>query len=451
MAKNFDLVVIGTGSAASTVAFRCRSAGWQVAVIDSRPFGGTCALRGCDPKKVLVGAAEVIDWNRRMKGKGVDATQVRIEWPELMRFKRSFTEPVPKHKEQSFEKAGIATFHGRARFVGPTTVRVGDEVFEGRHVVVATGARPASLNISGEEYLVRSDRFLELDQLPSRIVFIGGGYIAFEFAHVAVRAGADVTILHRGSRPLAQFDPDLVDRLVERTHALGVDVQLGTKAVGVEKGGERFTVHAEMETETRAYEAAMVVHAAGRVPEIDDLDLGSAGVQYEERQGVKVNGYLQSVSNPAVYAAGDAAASGGAPLTPVAGYEGLIVADNLLQGNHRQPEYLAVPSVVFTIPPLSTVGLQEKTAREQGRQFDSKLLDTSSWYSSRRVGEEWSGAKVLVEQDSGRILGAHLLGPQADETINMFALAIRLGMRAAELKEVLFAYPTHASDIQYML
>ena len=293
--------------------------------------------------------------------------------------------------------------------------------------------------------------FLELDQLPSRILFIGGGYIAFEFAHVAVRAGAEVTILHRGSRPLTQFDADLVDRLVERTRALGVDVQLGTKAVGVEKRGERFTVDAETATGKRAYEAAMVVHAAGRVPEIDDLDLGVAGVQYEDRQGVKVNGYLQSISNPAVYAAGDAAASGGAPLTAVAGYEGSIVADNLLQGNHRQPEYPAVPSVVFTIPPLSGVGLQEKTAREQGRQFDSELLDTSNWYSYRRVGEEWSGAKVLVEQDSGRILGAHLLGPQADEMINMFALAIRVGMRAAELKEVLFAYPTHASDIQYML
>lgn len=451
MSKNFDLVVIGTGSAASTVAFRCRSAGWQVAIIDSRPFGGTCALRGCDPKKVLVGAAEVIDWNRRMNGKGVDAAEVRIDWTELMRFKRSFTEPVPKHREHGFEKAGIATFHGRARFIGPTTVRVGDEVLEGRYVVVATGARPASLNISGEEYLVRSDQFLELDQLPPRIVFIGGGYIAFEFAHVAVRAGAEVTILHRGSRPLGQFDPDLVDRLVEGTRELGVDVQLGTKAVAVEKGAERFTVHAETATEKRAYEAAMVVHAAGRVPEIDDLDLGVAGVQYQGRQGVSVNEYLQSVSNPAVYAAGDAAASGGPPLTPVAGYEGSIVADNLLQGNHSQPEYRAVPSVVFTIPPLGSVGLQEKIAREQGRQFHTNLLNTARWYSSRRVGEEFSGAKVLIEQDSGRILGAHLLGPQADEMINMFALAIHFGMPANELKEVLFAYPTHASDIQYML
>src|SRR5207249_3367532 len=152
-------------------------AGWQVAIIDSRPFGGTCALRGCDPKKVLVGAAELIDWNQRMKGKGVRTAEARIDWPELMHFKRSFTEPVPKSREESFAKAGIAAFHGRARFVGPTSVRVGDDVLEARHVMVATGARPATLPIPGAEHLTLSDQFLELDKLPAKIVFVGGGYI----------------------------------------------------------------------------------------------------------------------------------------------------------------------------------------------------------------------------------------------------------------------------------
>lgn len=176
MNLKFDLVVIGTGSAASTIASRCRSAGWAVAVIDSRPFGGTCALRGCDPKKVLVGAADIIDWAQRMAGKGVDSGGARITWSELMRFKRTFTEPFPKHKEESFAKAGIATFHGRARFVAPTAVEVGSETLEGRYVVIATGAKPADLNIAGAEHLVTSDQFLELEQLPKRIIFVGGGY-----------------------------------------------------------------------------------------------------------------------------------------------------------------------------------------------------------------------------------------------------------------------------------
>src|SRR6266849_1640709 len=190
MIRKFDVVVIGTGSAASTVASRCRNAGRQVAIVDSRPFGGTCALRGCDPKKVLVGAAEVLDWNRRMQGKGIRAEQARVEWPELMRFKRSMIEHVPKYKEESFSKSGIAAFHGRARFAGPTAIQAGEDVLEGRNVVVAAGAKPVDLKIPGAEHAITSEQFLELDELPERIVFIGGGYISFEFAHVAARAGA---------------------------------------------------------------------------------------------------------------------------------------------------------------------------------------------------------------------------------------------------------------------
>src|SRR5229473_3395297 len=316
MTRKFDLVAIGTGSAASAVASRCRSAGWQVAIVDSRPFGGTCALRGCDPKKVLVGAAEVVDWARRMKGKGIQAEKLQIDWQELMRFKRSFTEPVPKHREEGFAKAGIAAFHGRARFVGPSTVQVGDEALEGRYVVIASGQKPADLKISGAEHLTTSDQFLELNELPRRILFIGGGYIAFEFAHVAVRAGSEVTIVHRGARPLPRFDPDLVDQLVARTRELGADVQLGTQAEGIEKSSGLWIVRASAAGQKRTFEAEMVVHAAGRAPEIDDLNLDTAGVEWD-RRGVQVNEFLQSVSNPAVYAAGDAAASGGPPLTPV--------------------------------------------------------------------------------------------------------------------------------------
>jgi glutathione reductase (NADPH) len=153
LARTFDVIAIGTRSAASAVASHCHDAGWQVAIVDSRPFGGTCALRGCDPKKVLVGAAEAVDWIRRMKGKGIQAEQLRIDWPELMRFKRSFTEPVLKRRENGFAKAGIAAFHGRARFVGPTTVQVGEETLEGRYVVIAVGMVPQELGIPGAEYL----------------------------------------------------------------------------------------------------------------------------------------------------------------------------------------------------------------------------------------------------------------------------------------------------------
>ncbi|MGD0130298.1 MAG: NAD(P)/FAD-dependent oxidoreductase [Terriglobia bacterium] len=450
MTRKFDVIAIGTGSAASAVASRCREAGWQVAIVDSRPFGGTCALRGCDPKKVLVGAAEAVDWARRMKGKGIQAANLQIDWPELMRFKRSFTQPVPERREDGFAKAGIAAFHGRARFAGPTTIQVGEDTLEGRYVVIAAGEAPADLKIPGAEHLTTSDQFLELDELPRRILFIGGGYIAFEFAHVAARVGSQVTILHRGRRPLALFDPDLVDQLVEQTRELGIDVHLGTEAIGVEKSSAQLMVRALVSGETGTFETEMVVHAAGRVPEINDLNLDAAGIEWEKR-GVRVNEFLQSVSNPAVYAAGDAAASGGPPLAPVASYEGLIVAANLLKGNQQRPNYLGIPSVVFTIPQLAAIGFSERGAREQNLKFRVQKEMTSTWYSSRRVAETHSGYKVLVEEGTDRILGAHILGSEAGEVINLFAIAIRSGMRATDLKHMLFAYPTSGSNMTRML
>src|SRR5215469_16625998 len=166
MDSTVDLIVIGTGAAAGSVAYTCRASGWSVTVVDSRPFGGTCQLRGCDPKKVLVGAAELVDWNRRMQSHGVPADGLMIDWPELMRFKRTFTEPVPEQNEHSLAEAGIGIVHGRARFVDRTSLRVGDETLVGRHVVIAGGARRATLNIPGEEHLTSGTQFLELEQLP---------------------------------------------------------------------------------------------------------------------------------------------------------------------------------------------------------------------------------------------------------------------------------------------
>ncbi len=450
MSRKFDLVVLGTGSAASGVASKCRSAGWQVAIVDSRPFGGTCALRGCDPKKVLVGAADVMDWLRRMEGNGVRNKQARIEWTELMKFKRSFTDPVPQSREASFAKAGIAAFHGRAHFLKPDTVQVGEDVLEAPHIVIATGAMPRKLNISGEEFLTISDEFLELESLPKRIVFIGGGYISMEFAHVAIRAGAKVTVLHRGERLLEVFDPDLVEQLAQKTRYLGADIQLRTEVNAIEKTADHLIVRASAGGEQRTFHADLVVHGAGRVPEIEDLNLAAANVD-TTKKGVKVDEYLQSPSNPAVYAAGDAADSGGPPLTPVAGYEGRIVAANLLEGNHVTASYAAMPTVAFTVPPLASVGLSEPAAREKGLRFRTHHEITTAWYSSRRVAEESSGFKVLVEERTDHILGAHLLGPHAEETINLFALAIRSGIAASDLRETIFAYPTLASDVRYML
>jgi glutathione reductase (NADPH) len=450
MEKKFDLIVVGTGAAGATAAYNCREAGWEVAIIDSRPFGGTCALRGCDPKKVLVGAADLIDWIRRMEGNGVSAKQVKIDWPSLMRFKKTFTDPVPEDREKKYAEAGIATFHGRTHFFDQTTLQVGDDALTGRFILIAAGAKPASLGISGEEYLTTSDQFLELEKLPERITFVGGGYVSFEFAHVAASAGAQVHILHRRARPLEGFDADLVGQLVQATRELGVDVRLNTEVKSISKDDHQFAVKTSTEDGEQTVAAELVVHGAGRVPDIDDIDLERAGVK-REKKGVSVNEYLQSVSNPAVYAAGDAAATGGLPLTPVASLEGHVAASNMLKGNHRKPDYSGVPTVVFTIPPLASVGLQEEAARKQGLKFSVNHEETSGWYSSRRVALKLSGFKTLVEEGSGRILGAHLLDHHAEEIINIFAVAIRYGIKAKDLKEMVYAYPSSASDLSHMV
>ncbi len=451
MTRIFDLVVIGSGAAGSTVATRCRAAGWTVAVVDKHPFGGTCALRGCDPKKVLVGAAAALDAARALAGKGVSPNGLAINWPELMRFKRTFTDPVPEQRKDALHRAGIETFQDVARFTGPAQLTVGGAAVEAtRAIVIAAGAKPADLTIAGREHLLTSDDFLQLPALPSSMAFVGGGYIAFEFAHVAARAGARVAILHRGERPLEQFDADLVERLVQRTRASGIDVRLRANVRAITVVGRGYRVQFDGAGGGDEIDADCVVHAAGRVPDLDDLQLDVARVD-RSGDGIQVNGFLQSVSNPTVYAAGDCAATGGPRLTPVAGYEGRVVAANLLEGPNTEVDYSAVPSVVFTIPSLARVGLTEEQARAAGFRFTSRHEDTSAWYSSRRVGETASAFKTLIEDGSRRLLGAHILGPQADETINLFVIAMRSGVTADRLKQMIWAYPTHASDVTHMV
>jgi glutathione reductase (NADPH) len=450
MAEPYDLIVIGTGEGGSGPATRCRTAGWRVAIVDDQPYGGTCALRGCDPKKVLVGAAELMDWHRRMRDSGV-AGDARIDWPALMRFKRTFTEPVPTRVEAGFQKAGIDTFHGVARFTGENRLVVGDRELEAQHVVIASGAEPRRLDIPGEDLIRTSTDFLELDALPRRIVLIGAGYIAFEFAHIARRAGAEVTMLGR-SKALGAFDQELVERLVAHTRELGVDVRLNAPATAVEKQAGAYRVHFNGAKGDETVDADLVVHGAGRVPKTRALDLAAGNVRADARGAVEVNEYLQSVSNARVYAVGDATLPPGKlPLTPVAAHEGLIVASNLLHGNRKRPDYRGTSSVVFTVPPLAKVGLTEGEARDRGIAVRVKVEETGSWFSNRRVNETTAMFKTVVDERTGHLLGAHLLGPAAEDVINIFALAVRHGLTASDLSHMIYAYPTSASDAAYML
>lgn len=444
----YDLIIIGTGTAAMVAAMRVRNAGWTVAVIDEKPFGGTCALRGCDPKKMLVAGAEVIDAERRMSGNGVEG-EVRINWPDLMRFKRSFTDPVPEKHEHRYHEKGIDTFHGAAQFTGPNTIKVDATELSGRHVLIASGAQPMRLAIPGEEHLIDNDGFLAMESLPRRIVLVGGGYIAAEFSHIAARAGAEVTVLQRGPRMLTHFEPELVSWLMDAFDAAGIEVRTNTNVTAIEQDGDGFAVRAESDGERVSIRADLVVHAAGRAPALERLNLAAAKIETENGR-LKLNEHLQSVSNPAVYAAGDAAQVG-PPLTPVSSHDAKVVAANLTTGANAKPDYRGVPSVAFTIPPIAAVGMSEEEARSSTLRYSVKSERASDWFTARRVAERVYGYKTIVEEETGRILGAHLVGPHVDEVINIFALAIRHGLTADDLKTTMFAYPTGASDIGYML
>ncbi len=262
--------------------------------------------------------------------------------------------------------------------------------------------------------------------------------------------------MHRGKQPLEHFDSDLVNRLVQRSRDIGIDIHLQSTVEKIDKSSDdiSYTVQYSNNSEENAtarIPCDMIVHGAGRIPNVEGLDLAAAGVEYT-MHGIKVNEYLQSVSKPSLYAAGDVADSGGLPLTPVASYEGSLVATNLIYGNVLKSNYNGVPSVVFTIPALASVGMHEKEAKESGFRFRVKHENTASWASSRRVGETCSGFKVLIEEGSNRILGAHLVGPHAEEIINIFSMAIRLGLTAKDIQDpLLYSYPTNASDVVYML
>ena len=343
--SEFDLFVLGTGPAASRVALRCADHEWKVGIVDNRPYGGTCALRGCNPKKVLVRAAELMDWIARAEGNGVRTKDAHIDWAELMRFKRTFTAPETDAKNEMFEEAGITRYRGETRFLGPNTLEVAGEEIAARKSVVATGARPRPLDLPGAELIASSDTFLDLDELPRRILFLGGGYISFEFAHVAAWAGAEVTIVEVQDRVLAGFDADLVDTLVDRTRQLGIDVRTSAKPARIDRRDDRsLSVLIETESGEETLEADLVVHGAGRIPNVDALNLEKGEVRYGG-DGIEVNEFLQSVSNEDVYAAGDVASTDSAMLSPTAALEGRTVAKNLLEGNFHQPDYGTVDSL----------------------------------------------------------------------------------------------------------
>ncbi|MFW5987502.1 MAG: FAD-dependent oxidoreductase, partial [Methanohalophilus sp.] len=264
MAREYDIVIIGTGVAGTVCANKTAAAGMKIAITDIREYGGTCALRGCVPKKVLVGVAETVEQVNRFNKLGI-MPQSSVNWNKLMDFKQTFVDNFPQNKEEKFKNMNIDTYHGGAKFVSQNEVKIADTILRGKHILIASGSVPRKTAIRGEENLITSEQFLNLDELPRRIVFVGGGYISFEFAHIAARAGSQVTILQR-SEVLKQFDRNMVKLLVKASEEAGINVNTGISVSSVESTSAGFTVNTrDGEGKESRIECDLVVNGSGRI------------------------------------------------------------------------------------------------------------------------------------------------------------------------------------------
>lgn len=437
----YDVVIIGSGASGTTVAFEAQAAGLKVAIVEERSWGGTCVLRGCDPKKVLVGAAEARNLSTRLRGKGIKEAAT-ISWTDLMAFKETFVEDVPESRLESFQEAGIETFFGPASFQNENTLQVGNDILSAKKIVIATGATPNTLKVEGQEHIQTSDDFLSLEKLPDSVVFIGGGYISFEFASIALAAGRDVHIIHHNSEPLKKFDPDFVAALVATLKEEGIHFHFDTDITKINKNGEKLHIEGK---NGFSLETDLIIGATGRTPNIAHLALDKANIDYTKK-GITVNEKLQTPNHPHIYACGDVAATKGAPLTPVVSMEAALVAKNILGGNEKI-DYPAIPSVVFTSPKLASIGISMEEANANPEKYQIKNHDTTNWYTYRRTNEKIALAKIIEDRETGQIKGAYFLSEEADYMINYIAILMKANLTLADLQSVIFAYPSPASDL----
>ena len=473
---HYDLFVIGGGPAGSTLAEKASRRGLRVGIAEPRGLGGACALRGCDPKRIMVSVTEAADGVDRLRDHGI-ARDAEVDWPAMRRFVREYVDARPADNAERLRGAGVAIHEAYATFTGPHALRLRDArdaradggtgstdeddatAVTAEHIVIATGQHPAPLGIDGEAFAKTSAEFHDLEELPSRVVFIGGGYIGLESAHICRRAGAEVTVLHNDDDPLPMFDRDVAQRLLDATRELGIDVHLDREAAAIERAGEgaaaRFRVSAkDPDGKVHHYDADLVMNTAGRAPTLDGLDLAAAGIEAGDG-GVPVDKYLRVVgSGGKVFAIGDVTAGEGSgpPLTPVAQLDAEAVLATITRGRDTAPDFAGVPTAVYTLPELALVGLTRAEAEEKGLDFEcSEAFGECDRLNAYRVRARGYGHRVLIERGTGRILGAQIFGPMASEAINLFALAIRAGITRDTLRAMPWAYPTWGSDVSAMV
>ncbi len=447
--KRFDVVIIGGGNTGMAATEPIRKAGLSVALLEPSLLGGTCSNRGCTPKKVLVAAAHALDEIEKAGVHRIKVGRPKLDWAALIERKKDLIKDLPARFEKSLADRGVTLIRGYGRFVGPRALAVDDDILEAGNIVVATGSRPRDLPLPGADLMATSDNVLSNRRQPRDVIFVGGGVIAFEFAHVYGRAGTKMTILEVAPRFLADFDDDAVERVLAESRRVGIDTRASISIERIEKTGRRRRVVFKSGGEEQAVEADLVVNGAGRIADLDRLDLEAGEVDVEDGRIVADN-HLRSKSNPAVWAGGDALA-GKQQLSPLATYEGRVIGTNISGGSRLKPDYAMVPSCVYTVPTLATVGLTEAAAHEAGLQVRIEVNDMRDWLSGRTYAESAAWAKVLIDRQTDLVRGAHIVGHGSEELIHLFAFAMRHAVTASEMKAAIYAFPTFTADVRSML
>jgi glutathione reductase (NADPH) len=446
--ESYDVAILGGGNAAFGVTVPTRTAGMKVLMVESRDLGGTCPNRGCTPKKVLVAAAHALHEIGQAHVHGIKVGKPSLDWAALIDREKDLIRGIPDRLAKTLEERGVDLIRDHAKFVGPNAIEAGGHRIEAKHIVIATGSKPRPLPIQGAELMITSDEVLSERSLPGSVVFVGGGVIALEFGHVYARAGAEVTILEVLPRLLPGLDADAVEQIRKESERIGIKLHTGVKVKLVERTGGKLRTMFEQDGADIAIDSDRVVNGAGRIANVEDLDLDAGQIAHDGFK-IAIDDYLRSRSNPAVYVCGDVTAS--PQLSPIATYEGQLVGRNIVGGAKHKPDYASLPSCVFTVPALATVGLSEARAKETGIKIRVQVNDMTDWFSTRTFAETVAWSKIIVNEETDQIVGAQFVGHAGEELINIFGLAMQHGITATGLRDFVFAYPSFSADIKHML
>ncbi len=444
MTYDFDLFTIGAGSGGVAASRRAGSYGARVAIAEGTRVGGTCVLRGCVPKKLLVYGSHFREEMEDARGFGWTVGELTLDWGRLIQAKNKELDRLNAIYVRMLHDSGVKIFEGSARLVDAHTVEVLGKRHTARHILIATGGWPVLPEIPGVEHGITSNEALDLPSLPKRVVIVGGGYIAVEFAGIFNAAGADVTVLVRGDAVLRGFDQDLRATLSEQMRKRGVDVRCETRVRSLEKESDG-TISVNLGSEL--LEADTVLFATGRSPNTKSLGLDDVGVKTDESGAIVVDDDSHT-SVATIHAIGDV--TDRMNLTPVAIAEGRAFAETTFHDNKMRMDRDNVPSAVFSQPPCATVGLTEAEARTKGSPIDvycSRFRPMKHTLSRR---DEQAMMKLVVDRATNRVLGAHMVGADAPEIIQGLAIALKCGATKAQFDATVGIHPTAAEEFVTM-